>query len=1031
MADEPMSAANAAAQERVIDPGHPRIVASTAAFRERLVAAHPVIEGNRGEAIAPEDLVLRFAAADPSPKFEHLQWMLQKYVAQFDRKAGARKDAVSLGYSFLVEDLPRVGADLAAFVAIKPALKKAGLSVDINQHTPASLAEAVEPFAGQAAPTSARAEKRVVKEDARADTEFLIDNGDFRVLIPKTEEAAKFWGRGTRWCTAATNDNMFAHYTKDGPLVVFLLPGGEKFQFHGPSSQFMDAADKPARHDAALGATVGGGRTALEAIADRQPGLLLALNRGRWPSGTLNGLDPDRRDDALKEAFRFGLEMQHIDPSLLSRGLCLEAVRHNGEQLQNVPAEHLDREMCLAAVQASGRALRHVPEEVLTDDLILAAVRQEGRVLVQVSEGRRSREICEAAILQDGTALARVPATVIDRDLCLLAVRQSGQAFQAVPHDLRDPEICREAVRRDGRLIDLVPDTLIDRDLCLDAVRADPSGWREVNMIPPAMGKPGYMEAPEIRMAAVQADGRALGAVPAAERDATLCLAAVTRTPQALQLVPDGQRTPEVVLAALRGDGQLLALIPHERQTREMVDAAFTCASAKPLLTHIADRFITPAACLEHVKAGGGLQHVPWSRQTAEILEAALDANRSNIIHVSPHLLTKERLTACIEKGLNFGSYDILNCKPIQNLLKDLDVQKALCDRGNFWDIPERALTPEICEYAAIHGKRPTPEIVVETVKDKGLLSRRIWEAAVEKDSTLFADCPASKQSKTMAASILAHSPHLLRHASKTVVDRDMLAAAVQKEPQLMAMKQFRHLLDEDLCLAVVSDLMRGSRLMHVPEDLRTKRLCEAAIRDTPAAIAHVPDRIRDRDLNLLALDGEVRRLKEWYGPTSDPSRWRYDGRPCTVETHTHADEALRDIIHGINGITHRGVPPVIRQDAADRLDEALARRVVEAAPHQIARIPANLLTPAVCRAAILSAAEGVYEPRAAGTVVNNVPNALKQAAPAFWDGVAAATRRLVGDNDFDAFAKIIDALDREHTLPESTRAVETTAMAR
>ncbi len=80
--------------------------------------------------------------------------------------------------------------------------------------------------------------------------------------------------------------------------------------------------------------------------------------------------------------------------------------------------------------------------------------------------------------------------------------------------------------------------------------------------------------------------------------------------------------------------------------------------------------------------------------------------------------------------------------------------------------------------------------------------------------------------------------------------------------------------------------------------------------------------------------------------------------------------------------------------------------------------------TPDVCRAVILSAAEGVYEPKAAATVINSMPNAMEQAEPALWDGVAVATRRLVNDNDFDT-------LDREQALPEGPRTVETMAMAR
>lgn len=71
-----------------------------------------------------------------------------------------------------------------------------------------------------------------------------------RVIVPRDERAACFWGRGTRWCTAATRgSNYFNNYNQQGPLYILLptkrIRPGEKYQIHIPSGQFMNEDDTP------------------------------------------------------------------------------------------------------------------------------------------------------------------------------------------------------------------------------------------------------------------------------------------------------------------------------------------------------------------------------------------------------------------------------------------------------------------------------------------------------------------------------------------------------------------------------------------------------------------------------------------------------------------------------------------------------------------------------------------------------------------------------------------------------------------
>lgn len=81
---------------------------------------------------------------------------------------------------------------------------------------------------------------------------YLATNNDaYKVIVPFTEEASKFFGRGTRWCTAANENNMFSHYCRDirAPdqqlwIVIFKGQTGKKWQLHLKTGQFMNARDE-------------------------------------------------------------------------------------------------------------------------------------------------------------------------------------------------------------------------------------------------------------------------------------------------------------------------------------------------------------------------------------------------------------------------------------------------------------------------------------------------------------------------------------------------------------------------------------------------------------------------------------------------------------------------------------------------------------------------------------------------------------------------------------------------------------------
>lgn len=88
----------------------------------------------------------------------------------------------------------------------------------------------------------------IESDSAKADK--IYEDSDVLVVIPKDEAAACKYGKGTRWCTAATDGiNYFDVYNQQDPLYIIIpknpIYPREKYQFHFKTNSFMDDQDNP------------------------------------------------------------------------------------------------------------------------------------------------------------------------------------------------------------------------------------------------------------------------------------------------------------------------------------------------------------------------------------------------------------------------------------------------------------------------------------------------------------------------------------------------------------------------------------------------------------------------------------------------------------------------------------------------------------------------------------------------------------------------------------------------------------------
>lgn len=185
------------------------------------------------KAIIVNDIMQSLENADPTPNKEYVQWLAKVYANQ----------------GIKMEDLLARGSSaLQMFHKFKtkkilPAEYKDIGRIDFN--TLEGIAQSQQLLQALAD----KEQQETAKTMPKGESKVVFDNEQVRIIEPEDEEAACYYGQGTRWCTAARENNMFDNYNRSGPMYI-LLPkqpehAGEKYQVHFDSGQYMDEGDNP------------------------------------------------------------------------------------------------------------------------------------------------------------------------------------------------------------------------------------------------------------------------------------------------------------------------------------------------------------------------------------------------------------------------------------------------------------------------------------------------------------------------------------------------------------------------------------------------------------------------------------------------------------------------------------------------------------------------------------------------------------------------------------------------------------------
>lgn len=198
---------------------------------ERQRALKKQYPGEEWKLAAAEEAVTELAKASE----KHLQWVVNKYVKLEGGKI-----------QFRLEDVAeRVKDAIDQFEDDRKKLKKK----DLMQYK--TFVELEDVLGSEDFDDEPEGSEHVITpvEQSFIDKKEVevVHRGDgVRVYIPKTYEASKYFGRGTKWCTASKKTAaQFEHYSKSSPLYI-VYAKGKKYQLHFTSKQFMDARDRPA-----------------------------------------------------------------------------------------------------------------------------------------------------------------------------------------------------------------------------------------------------------------------------------------------------------------------------------------------------------------------------------------------------------------------------------------------------------------------------------------------------------------------------------------------------------------------------------------------------------------------------------------------------------------------------------------------------------------------------------------------------------------------------------------------------------------
>ena len=399
------------------------------------------------------------------------------------------------------------------------------------------------------------------KNDIYNETKLYYENKEtgLKVVSPLTEKSAKWWGKGTRWCTSAENNNQFEYYAEKAPLLILLMPNGDKLQLwrYGNEIQFMNEADN---------------RVSNGYIKSKM-NILLPFFKDNY---FLNFLAGETLDDnyyylSLKKD---GANLAYIPSRLITKDIILEVIdrlekNHDffNEIFSYIPFELFDYDMFEKILLKKDNIFTMMPDSFKNDKINIVMVKKDGMNLVCIPRNQKNKQLCKLAIEQDGRSLFAVPLEIRSKELCLEALYNNAQCVSSIPEKMIDKEIIDECLKQKVCFLQNIPKELKTVEICKEALKNN-----EIEI--------GYILNSNLLVNSVieyaknnVQSKQMLNHIPSFYHH-KVSMALIRENPTTYKDLPDLLKTKEISEYIFKQDKNMFPYIPHYYQTQKMCNDA-------------------------------------------------------------------------------------------------------------------------------------------------------------------------------------------------------------------------------------------------------------------------------------------------------------------------------------------------------------------------------------------------------------------------------------------------------------------------
>lgn len=281
------------------------------------------------------------------------------------------------------------------------------------------------------------------------------------------------------------------------------------------------------------------------------------------------------------------LEPRVLIPDFLTKEICLNIVKHDGNSVMYLPKNILEnKSLCsiyIEAIKQNAYVISNVPDFVkneISDDLWLEIVCKQGNLLEYVPENIVDKNIY--------------------KNICINAVKNNGYAIRYVPQSLLLSEynFYLEAVKQEWKTITFIPFDKITEDICLEIIRQNKSfSLTDIKYIPENVRT--YL----IYLELVKQNGLLLQFVPLNIMSNEIMNMAVKQNGLSLRYIPEDMKNQVLCLEAVKQDGYSLMYVPSKHRTKEICLESvkqYGCSILEVPLDIISEEI-----CLEAVKQNG------------------------------------------------------------------------------------------------------------------------------------------------------------------------------------------------------------------------------------------------------------------------------------------------------------------------------------------------------------------------------------------------------------------------------------------